>query len=151
MHITKIKTKENTVEIRFKEELGLHAEKESVFKCEDEMHPDFTMCFTKLIPVVYEILELPEEWRAGDMTVTGVTFSLSESTDVEGAVITGLVKLSTTNSPFCFNTPHLPFGQYSEKGNSPTMSDVAIRRLERLKLEALEYMNGKRAQMGFDI
>jgi hypothetical protein len=144
--ITKVKAKDGEVIIKFKEDLGNNTEKESIFKCNDEMHPDFQMCFTKLIPVVYQILQLPEEWRAGEMRVTGVSFSHSESTEVDGAVITGLVNLSTSNSPFSFNTPHLPFDQYSEKGNSPTMNFDAVNKLEHLKEEALAYMNGKRAQ-----
>lgn len=144
--ITKIKAKEGEVIIKYKEDLGNNTEKESIFKCSDEMHSDFTMCFTKLIPVVYKILQLPDEWRIGEMRITGVSFSHSESTDVDGAVITGLVNLTTANSPFCFNTPHIPFDQYSENGKSPTMDIDTIDKLERLKEEALAYMKGKRSQ-----
>ena len=149
--ITKVKLKDGNVEIRFKEDLGVRTEKESIFKCDEEVHSDFSGALIQLVPIVYDILQLPPEWRAGLMYITGVSFSNSESTDVEGAVITGTVGLDTSTSPFCFNTPHLPFGQYSESGNSPLMKDSAIQKLERLKEEAVAYMEGKRAQLRLEI
>lgn len=143
--ITKVKIKDETVEIRFKENLG-NIEKESILKSEESPHPDFMRCLNDLVPAVYEILQLPSEWRYGLMSISSVSFSYSEDTDVEGAVITGQVKLDTANSPFCFNTPHLPFDQYSESGNSPLMKDQSQDKLHRLKKEAKAYINGKRAQ-----
>ena len=148
MRITKIKYKDDAVEIHLHDKIG-KMEKESIFKCSELPSPDFIQALTNMVAVVYSILELPEDWRQGCMKVTGVTFSLSEETEVEGAVITGRVELSTADAPLNFNTPHLPFAQYSETGRAPLMSDFAVLRLGQLRDEARQYMEGKRAQLEF--
>lgn len=145
--ITKIKYKDDvSVEIHFEEKDG-KSEKVSILKCFEKPHPDFDLAFGPLVSVVYDILQLPSDWRTGCVTVTGVSFSFSEDTNVEGAVITGRVKLETSNTPFNFNTPHLPFGQYSATGESPLMTDEGIEALDKLRKEANLYMTGKRAQL----
>lgn len=72
-------------------------------------------------------------------------FSRSED-GIEGAVITGFVTLAEADAPFVFNTPHLPFEQYSPTGNAPLMPHEAIEALKRVQLQAEAYLNGKRAQ-----
>ena len=63
-----------------------------------------------------------------------------------GAVMTGQVALDTSDAQFNFNTPHLPFDQYSETGNSPIMPEPAQRALEKMQAEAEAFVSGKRAQ-----
>ncbi len=109
-------------------------------------HPDLQAAFDALVPHVREVLEWPDPlYGSGDLRVTGVSWSMSDS-GVEGAVMVCQAALSTCNSPFCFNTPHLPFGQYAEDGEQPTMPDDAIDALNALKAEVQAYLDGKRAQ-----
>jgi len=145
--ITKVKIKEEGVEIRYAEKIGDKTEKEVIFKCTELQHPDFDLAISALVRDVYDILDLPLDWAPQRMKITGVSFSESEKTNVEGAVISGLVELDTCYSPFCFNTPHLPFAQYSPTGESPIMPDKAIRNLVMVKEQAEKYLEGRRAQL----
>lgn len=144
--ITKVKFKAPTVEIHSEEHLGTSV-KESVFKSAEKPHPDFELAFAALVRHVYDIIELPvNSWPAA-MTVSGASFSKSEDTGVEGAVISARVDLDDCQSPFCFNTPHLPFEPYTEGSETPTMDADAVEALENLRTEAQAYMDGKRAQL----
>lgn len=144
--ITKVKVKAEGVEIRYSEKAG-KVDKEVVFKCTEEPNPEFSLAMAQLVADVYSILELEADWCPQRMKITGVSFSMSEETGVEGAVITGQVELETANAPFCFNTPHIPFDQYSEGGTAPIMPESTIRNLEVVRTEALRYIEGKRAQL----
>lgn len=146
--ITKVKVKEAGVEIRYVEKQG-KVNKEVIYKCTEQPHPDLDLAMSALVRDVYDILELPMDWAPQRMKIIGVSFSFSEETNVEGAVITGLVELKTSNSPFVFNTPHIPFDQYSENGEAPVMSEKAVRNLGVVKDEAMKYVEGKRAQLEF--
>jgi hypothetical protein len=145
--IKKVKFKAGLVEIHKEDVIG-KTTKETIFKCSEEPHPDLRQCFVEAERHVRKILEVPNEAWPGRMKIEGVTFSHSETTGVRGAVFTGKVELEGSNSPFCFNTPHLPFEQYSETGESPLMPAAAIELLESLEAEAVCYMDGsKRAQL----
>src|SRR3990167_679789 len=146
--ITKVKfQKEGGVEIHFDEKVG-KTTKEVKFKCSELQSPDFDNAMSALERDVYHILELPVDYAPQRMKITGVSFSESENTGVEGAVITGQVELTTSNSPFCFNTPYIPFEQHSDTGTAPIMPEAAQRNLEAIKTEALKYVEeGKRAQL----
>lgn len=146
MRITKVKLlKDAGVEVRFQEKIG-KTEKETVFKCVEKQDPDLNLAFVDIEIDVRKILNIPTDIWHGQISITGVSFSLSEETGVEGAVITGKVALETSNAPFCFNTPHLPFAQYSPTGDSPIMPESAVRKLDKIREEAEKYMAGKRAQ-----
>lgn len=145
--IKKVKYKSAAVEIHT-EEIVNKTTKETVFKCTEEPHPDFRNIFTRLEKVARDILEVPDDVWTGQMKIEGVSFSYSETTNVKGAVLTGKVSLETSNSPFCFNTPHLPFGQYSPTGEAPLMPGNGVELLEKLEEETKAYMTGKkRAQV----
>ena len=144
--ITKVKVKPEAVEIRYLEKDG-KADKEVIYKCPEAPHPDLDAAMSALVRDVYDILELPLDWAPQRMKITGVSFSCHEETGVEGAVITGVVELRASNAPFCFNTPHIPFDQYSDGGTAPVMSEAAIRNLEIVKHEADRYVGDKRAQL----
>lgn len=143
--ITKVKVKGSNIEIHLVELQGKD-EKDSVFKSTEKPAVEFEAAMTALVPAVYRILQLPKEWRVGSMLITGVSFSMSEETGVEGAVITGRVGLDTCTAPFNFNTPHLPFDQYSASGDAPTMDGNSIDLLEKLRAHAAAYLDGTRAQ-----
>ncbi len=143
--IRKVKLKDALVEIHLTESTGKE-ERESILKSYEAPHPDLVNAFADLVKSVYEILSLPREWATGQMKVTGVSFSDSLTTGVKGAVITFQVALETSDSPFCGNTPHLPFEPYAPGGGGNTMPDSAVERLTRLAEEAASFIGGKRAQ-----
>lgn len=121
-------------------------ERKTTVRSLGSIHPDLRIALQALEPHVRDILVLPDYWCSSSLRVTGVSFSHSEKTEVEGAVITCQADLTTCQSPFCFNTPHLPFEQYADEGDQPTMPVDAIEALETLKVEVRAYLDGKRAQ-----
>lgn len=132
-------------------------ERHTCVKCAmDKVHPDVAIRFQALSGSVREILEWPSNLYLDSITselqhrdrvrATGVSWSYSENTDVEGACIVFQVDLEGSNSPFCGTTPHLPFDQYSEDGNQPVMPDGAQWALNDLKAEVQAFLDGKRAQ-----
>jgi hypothetical protein len=130
-------------------------ERHEVVKCAmDKVHPDLADRFNALPGSVREILEWPSNLYAGGIgkdgrdriRVTGVSWSYSETTDVEGACIIVQVDLENSNSPLCLTTPHLPYDQYAEDGNQPVMPDGAQDALNALKAEVQAFLDGKRAQ-----
>jgi hypothetical protein len=144
--IAKIKTADGRIIIRSIEGEGSKTEKEIVFKSAEDPHPDLTAAFRALEPHARQILEWSADYAQGRVRITGASFSFSEETDVEGAVISGRVELEGTDAPFVWNTPHLPFDQYSPTGASKLMPTQAIRALDALRTEAELFMRGKRAQ-----
>jgi len=144
--IAKIKTKDGLItiiEVSGKE--GSNS-KTTEHKLYDDPHPDFTKAMQDLVTHVRTILEWPTSYGLGSIHIGGVSFSFSEDTEVEGAVISGSVGLDTSDSPFSFNTPHLPFEQYAEGNTAKLMPEDAQDALELLRKEAREYLKGKRAQ-----
>ena len=146
MRINKIKYKPDQLEIHYEETAGKNT-KEIVFRSSEKPHPDFDLSLARLIPDVYDILQLDRAWRIGAMSIRGISWSQHEDTGIEGAVITALVPLETANGPLVINTPHLPFEQYSESGESPTMDEKAKNHMEDVRTEAEAYVGGKRAQL----
>jgi hypothetical protein len=147
MRIRKVKFKDETVTLFIEEKIG-KTEKETTFKCSEKAHPDFDSALGALVPIVRKILEISDSTWIGCLRVSGVTWSESEESGVEGAVISGKVELDAADAPFCFNTPHLPFEQYSEGGEAGLMPPEGIEALEVLRSEAQAYMTGqKRAQL----
>ena len=148
--IAKLKTVDGRIHIRWIEGEGSQREKEIILKSAEHPHPDFIRAFTALEAHARAILEWPAEYAKGRLKLSGCTWSFSESTEVEGAVITGQVLLETADAPFSFNTPHLPFDQYSETGGAKLMPAVTIDALEVVRTEAAAFIDGKRAQSRFD-
>lgn len=158
VRISKAKLKDGQLHV----ELEAHdkdTERHTVVKCaQDKLHAGLLEAFAALSPSVREILEWPSnlygaefgvdpELRHHDrIRVTGVSWSYSESVDVEGACIVFQVDLENCTSPFCGTTPHLPFDQYSEDGNQPIMPVGAQDALNSLKAEVQAFLDGKRAQ-----
>jgi hypothetical protein len=147
--IKKAKFREGYLHITLEEKLG-DTEKTIAMRSAETPHEDLRLAFEALEPVAREILMLPSEWRKGEFRIVGVSWSFSESTGVKGAVITGAVTLDTSDAPFNFNTPHLPFEPYSPTGNSPLMPDEGREALDHLEAEVKAFIDGKRAQQNFD-
>ena len=143
--IAKVKVKDGQIIIIHVEKHGEFNEKEITFKSFDRPHEDFDKAMDALATHARTILELPKDWKKDDMRITGVSWSQSDA-GVQGAVLTGQVSLGTSDAPFNFNTPHLPFEQYSETGNSPVMPTDVIEALEKLQIQAEAFLEGKRAQ-----
>lgn len=144
--IAKIKQADGRLIIHSIEGEGTRNETDTVRKSAEEPHPDFIRAVIALEPHARSILEWPASYAQGRVRITGVTFSLSEGTGVEGAVMTGQVALNETDAPFVFNTPHLPFDQYSDGGAAKLMPDAAQIALDDLRQEAEAFLRGKRAQ-----
>lgn len=143
--IKKAKMKEGWLTISLEEKRDDFERTVTVRSCEP-YHEDLRIAFDNLEPVARKILQFPSDWRRGAFRVAGVSWSKSDTTGVEGAVITGHVGLETADAPFNFNTPHLPFEQYSPSGNSPIMPSEGVDALEALKREVQAFLDGKRAQ-----
>lgn len=144
--IRKVRYKDGRVEIKqIEEESAGDTEncKEIIFKCAEAPSQDFVDALKRLAPHVRRILELPDGWCDGRVEITGVTYSKTKE-GIDGAVITGYVKLDTASAPFPFNTPHLSFQPTSEKTNQPLMADEAQADLEVLRAEVQGYWDGKR-------
>lgn len=145
--IKSIKFKDNRIEIVVLETWGEGNEREWSLRCLEEPDPALPKSVEKLTPEVKSLLDLPSTWAKDAMRVMKISWSNSESTGVEGATMTCRVELECANSPLIFNTPHLPFEQYSPTGNQPTMPDKLQRLLEAVRGHAMAYADGKRAQI----
>jgi hypothetical protein len=146
VRIVKAKRKDGRLHIEMEADDG-HAEKKISLRSLDGYHPDLDAAFDALAPEVREILEWPSSLYGNSMRVTGVSWSMSEKTGVEGAVISAQAQLDECNSPFCFNTPFLPFDLYNEENEEqPVMPDGAQDALTALRTEVQAYIDGKRAQ-----
>lgn len=144
--IAKIKIKDGQVFIVEISGEKTTTETETAHKVYASPHPDFDTAMSGLEEHVRDILGWPPSYAKDRIRIVGVSFSFSETTDVEGAVISGLVSLDKSDSPFSFNTPHLPFEQYSPSGASKLMPDEAKDALEELRREARAFLKGKRNQ-----
>lgn len=146
MRIAKAKRKDQQLSVEMEDADGA-TERKTNLKSLDGYHPDLDAAFDALAPSVREILEWPNSLYGNCMLVTGVSWSVSEKTGVEGAVISAQAALEDCNSPFCFNTPFLPFELYNEENEGqPVMPDGAQDALKALRAEVEAYIGGKRAQ-----
>ena len=146
LRIAKAKRKDGQLQVEL-EQTDSDTERKISMKSLGGCHPDLDAAFDDIAPHVREILEWPSNLYSNHMTVTGVSWSESENTGVEGAVISAQASLEGCNSPFCFNTPFLPFELYNEENESqPMMPDGAQDALVALRAEVQAYIDGKRAQ-----
>lgn len=143
---TKIVCKDQVVRLHLEEQIREKEIKETVLRAPDEPHPDFVNAMRALVDVVRHILQLPETYEPG-ITISQVSFSYNDDKDNKGAVITGLIRLETSDTPFCFNTPYLPYQSHSETSDSPVMPGFAVELLDKVEVEASAYIGGKRLQL----
>ena len=116
--------------------------------CKDPPAPRMVLALAALAAHVIDICELERAYVFG-LDVRGASFSYGGEAEVMGATITALKKVSTARSPLTLNTPHLPSEPYTEddKSDTPCLSEGAIEALEELAEAALDYVDGKRAQV----
>ncbi len=130
--------------------------KETTLKIDDELHPDVYEIMRQFIPIVREILCLPDQYphdhadenyaellNKDAWKVRGVSWSYAED-GAKGIVISGHITLETSDSPFIFNTPHLPYD--SEYGAIFPERGQEIATI--LEAEIWRIIGGKRAQVG---
>lgn len=144
--IRKIKASRNSVELEVIETWGAANEREWRLKCHEEPAQEFLDSLDALAPLVRDLLGLPTAWADQALHCVSVSFSWSETTAVEGASICMRADLDCATAPLIFNTPHLPFDQYSPGGEQPVMPDDLIEALQAVKIEAQAYLDGKRMQ-----
>lgn len=144
--IAKLKIKDGTVVIKEFVGEGTSNERETLHTVYESPHPDLHTAMGALVAHVRAILEWPSNYAENRISVTGVSWSKSEDTQVEGAVMTGLVSLESTDSPFSFNTPHMPFEQYADGNSAKLMPEDAQDALEAVRKEARLFLGGKRQQ-----
>lgn len=146
--ITKVRYKASRVEVHEVEEQGEPGERttESVTKCAEEPAPSFVDALRALVPHVRGIMEWPDNYAEGRLEVSGVSFSMSKS-EIEGAVISGYVRLVQSDGAWAWNTPHMPFEPYGDASQS-TLSDDAVEAVRAVREEARKYLGGERAQPG---
>ena len=109
----------------------------------DRPAPEFLAALQAFAVDVVTICELiPSDTER--LTVRGIT--LTHTNDIQGAVVTALKKLKTSNAPMVVNTPHLPSEGYSDNPDEPTMPTGMWERIAVLEVEAKRYLDGDRAQ-----
>lgn len=145
--ISKVAFKDGRVVIHTADEVVGERERRSEIKLYRNPHKDFTDAFVALEVHLREILELPSNVWKDKIRITGVSFSCNEDSGVEGAVMTAQAALDNADAPLCFNTPHLPFEQYSEGGVAKLMPEDAVDALNALRAEAKDYLEGKSEQL----
>lgn len=143
---TKIKSNGAGVVLHLEEVMDENNSRDVVFKSADAPHTDFTDAMRAVEKLAREILALPETYARHSLHVGGVSISYSKD-DTKGVVISGWINLDTANSPFFFNTPHLPYAAASEGSTVPVVSKAGIIALNWLEHEAAAYLGGKRAQL----
>jgi len=144
--ITKVKVEGARVEISGKSTWGIANEREWHTRVTEEPDPAFPAALQALVPEIRELLELPADYAKDAMKVISVSFSWSASVKVRGASICVRADLECANSPLIFNTPHLPYDQYSESGTQPVMPEELIKLLDEVEHQAERYLGGARAQ-----
>ncbi len=97
-----------------------------------------------------EIADLPDDWK-DDLEIRGVTCTWSN--DIRGLVITGLRKLTSSNSPLVLNSPHFTEEPYSETADPDIgiFSEDCLEDLEVLENLAFKYVDGDREQLELDL
>lgn len=142
---TKIKANGTGVTLQLEEVMDENNSRDVAFKSADTPHKDFTDAMAAVAKLARKILALPETYARNSFHVGGISISYSKD-NAKGVVISGWINLETTNSPFFFNTPHLPYVAPSESSTVPVVPKEGLVALNWLEHEAAQYLNGKRAQ-----
>lgn len=143
---TKIKINGGGVILHLEEKMDENNSRDVVFKSADSPHSDFTEAMARVALYARLMLGLPEDYARNSFHVGGVSLSYGKD-DAKGVVISGWINLTSTNSPFFFNTPHLPYTKPSESSTVPVVPAEGLLALNLLEYEAAAYLSGKRAQL----
>ncbi|MBG1268324.1 hypothetical protein [Nostoc sp. WHI] len=135
MEISKIKVKDNDIEIIYDlpPQSKSNERKTVKFYCDEEPRTSFFDAINGLLVDAIEATGLDDKiWSSG--IVTGVTLKHSDS----GTGITITVQNTVNDLCVVMNTPHL---------SSSLVSDELQKRIDKLIIESVAYIQGKRAQM----
>ncbi|MGO9171977.1 MAG: hypothetical protein ACLP7P_08445 [Rhodomicrobium sp.] len=142
--IQRIGYKEGYVTIDAEEHVaGTDYKKEIKLRSAEAPHPDFAASFAALADGARKLLQVPPSWAKDAITITKI--SLGDNGGVRGASITGKAALETSDSPFNFATPYLPFSVEGES-NRPIMPPDILAHIRTAETHALDYLKGNRAQ-----
>lgn len=144
--ISRLKYDGVRVEIATKSTWGVGNEREVTMRSVEEPDPALQKALDALPPLIRNLLELPDHWAEGKLSVVSISWSWSASTEVRGASICCRADLECATAPLIFNTPHLPYEQYSERGQQPVMPDDLVDALDEVERQAERYLAGARAQ-----
>lgn len=111
MFLSKVKIKDNEVEIHYGQRPLKTDSEETVFRSYDKPSPEFLSCLQPLKSYLLQVLELDEDY-GDNLTITGLTVK-HENPDGDddenyGCVISGVKNLEESAAPFCLNTPYIP-------------------------------------------
>lgn len=148
---TKLAVKKSGVLLQIEENIDENNTKDVAIRSAENPHEDFTNALAGIIPLVRHILELPDGYATKTLNIGSVAFSYSKDKEIKGVVISGWINLDTTNSPFFFNTPYLPYAGPNEESTVPVVPDFGVEALNLLEKEAVAYMEGKRAQLSLPL
>src|ERR1700675_4416703 len=96
--IAKAKFKDGQLQVELRS-YDKDTDRVTVVTCsKDKCHPDLEEAFAAIAPGIREILEWPNSLYGERLRVTGISWSYSESTDVEGASIIFQVDLEDSNA-----------------------------------------------------
>ncbi len=106
--------------------------------------PEFVEAFKALDHVLIDLCEFPQSYCDG-ITVTGVTYV---SGAVWGVVVTGSKTLKNHTAPLNLNTP---FSRAEDENGPGQLTTRMISLLTAVEEEAVEYINGARAQLELEL
>lgn len=143
--VQKVKVSNNRVRIEYVKGEDVEDGDEYMINSREAAAPELYKDFTDLQDDVIRICELPESYKLG-LSVISVSFSYTKG--VMGATITALKALAYSQAPLVLNTPHKPSEPYEEDGDDTYCLPIdAVISLRLLIAHAIEYIDGKRAQL----
>jgi hypothetical protein len=105
--------------------------------------PEFVAAFEALADGARQLIAVPANWAKDAIHVTKV--SLGGKGVDKGATITCKASLDTSDTPFNFSTPFLPFSVEGDT-NRPIMPPEICALIRKTEALSLDYLQGKRSQ-----
>lgn len=141
-------TKEGKINIIYEKQMKSTWDEYS-FICSEHAKPSFYESFTKMIPYVIELCELPDEYKQR-ITVKSISFSYGGDDEVMGATMSAAMELQHSNCPLNLNTPHKPSEPYNAMQEEPIpdqcLTEECVAALDNICAEAVAYIDGEREQ-----
>jgi hypothetical protein len=154
IRITKVKvTVDKKVHIEYEQRNARGSWDEFALTCEEEALPSFYMAMASLSVHVVEICEMDSSFTVDRVKVRGVSFAYSGEKEVMGATISAGIELRKSYGQVNINTPFKASGSYGDGDPDPkaVLPDVCVEKLTTLQIEAIQYINGERAQQKLDL
>lgn len=139
MNITKVKTRESGLELRWKDQDDT-TRKETTFTCSDEPAESFTDALHALLAPCLSLIEA-QDWE-DEAEVMGL--SVTYESERRGFVVTIRKELEATRGPLIVNTPYIV--DDADDDTTPVAPRPMTAAVDRVIHEAGRYLNGHRAQ-----